>query len=121
MQNTGGKRPHYDDLAEGFHHHGYDSAWAPTVAGGRVAGLEENCIKDPGDTGEDENHTGHRCSYIQASTGGIEDRRRQASHEKGTSKPRKVYHHLLRVPRALPTRALGSTSLQKYASPLDDE
>ena len=48
MQNTGGKRPHYDDLAEGFHHHGYDSAWAPTVAGGRVAGLEENCIKDPG-------------------------------------------------------------------------
>lgn len=26
----------------------YDSAWAPSGAGGRGAGLEENCVKDPG-------------------------------------------------------------------------
>ena len=43
-----GERPHDDDLAAGFQQHAYDSAWAPTVAGGRGAGLEENCIKDPG-------------------------------------------------------------------------
>ena len=36
-----------DPMMITWHLHGYDSAWAPTGAGGRGAGLEENCIKDP--------------------------------------------------------------------------
>jgi hypothetical protein len=36
-----------DPMMTTWHLHGYDSAWAPTGAGGRGAGLEENCIKDP--------------------------------------------------------------------------
>jgi len=36
-----------DSMMTTWHQHGYDSAWAPTGAGGRGAGLEENCIKDP--------------------------------------------------------------------------
>jgi hypothetical protein len=36
-----------DPMMTTWQQHGYDSAWAPTGAGGRGAGLEENCIKDP--------------------------------------------------------------------------
>ena len=36
-----------DPMMTTWQQHGYDSAWAPTDAGGRGAGLEENCIKDP--------------------------------------------------------------------------
>ena len=36
-----------DPMMTTWQQHGYDSAWAPTGAGGRGAGLEENCMKDP--------------------------------------------------------------------------
>jgi len=36
-----------DPMMTTWQQHGYDSAWAPTGAGGRGTGLEENCIKDP--------------------------------------------------------------------------